>query len=185
QMNPHFFFNALNTIGGFISKSDSKKAKFYISKFAKLMSVTLENSLDDLVTIEDEMKLVENYLHLEQMRENFEFEISIKEDLKDRLIPSLILQPIVENSIKHGFIDLDFKGRIEVYADKDALGNMIVKILDNGHGNDKSTNSQHTSVSSSLTQERLRLLCNDRAEYRMSFPKEGGTIVELKIPNLN
>jgi tetratricopeptide (TPR) repeat protein len=106
QMNPHFIFNSLNSIGDYVQKHDLKAADNYLSKFAKVMRLTLEHSEQKAITLDEDLKALELYMQLESSRLNnkFSYEIRVDKniDRENTLVPPMILQPFVENSIWHG-----------------------------------------------------------------------------------
>src|SRR6218665_221415 len=113
QMNPHFVFNCLAAISAFIMQNGKDEAIRYLSKFSKLMRLTLEFSKESLITIDKEIEALKNYLELEQLRFNHKFDFKISKDPKiedDASTPSLLLQPYVENAIIHGVVPKDGKG---------------------------------------------------------------------------
>jgi len=171
QLNPHFFFNALNSINAFVGKQDTDKAKYYLGKFSKLMRLTLENSQFDYVTLEDELSFLENYMTLEQMNSNnFEFEITVDDDLLDIKIPSMLLQPFVENSIEHAFNGLTEKGKINIEITKTS-DFLKVTIIDNGVGIDnQSINKTHKSVAIELLHKRIKLYSKGQSKIEFSVP---------------
>ncbi|HEY5406707.1 MAG TPA: histidine kinase, partial [Ginsengibacter sp.] len=137
QMNPHFIFNSLNSIGDYISKNNLQAAENYLIKFAKLMRSILENSEQKEVSLADDLKALELYMQLESMRMNNKFTYEIKVDpaidKENTKIPPLILQPFVENSIWHGIAKKEGTGKILVHIEKE--GNMINCIVeDDGIG---------------------------------------------------
>ena len=141
QMNPHFIFNSLNSIGDYISQHDHKSANDYLARFAKVMRMILENSEQKLVSLADDLKALELYMQLEAMRlqNKFRYDILVEEgiDPENILIPPLILQPFVENSIWHGLMKKNGNGRILVSVQKDS--DMLLCIVeDNGIGREKS-----------------------------------------------
>src|SRR5690606_36994453 len=103
QLNPHFIYNSLNSIGDYFSRNDSEAGNDYLAKFAKLMRLTLEYSERKEVTLAEDMKLIELYLQIEGLRLNrkFTFKIHIDSalDPENTLVPPMILQPFIENSI--------------------------------------------------------------------------------------
>src|SRR3546814_12629621 len=105
QMNPHFMFNSLNTLEAFILDKQEKEASHFLNKFSKLLRLVLENSRQQLVSVEKDMKALELYIQLEQIRYDFRLSYSFMTDprlLEDTyLIPPLIIQPFVDNSIFH------------------------------------------------------------------------------------
>jgi ligand-binding sensor domain-containing protein len=197
QMNPHFTFNVMNSIQHFIATKDGEAANRYLSRFSKLIRLILNNSEKSLVPIADEIKALELYLELEAMRfeECFEYSITIDKsiDVLEVEIPSMLIQPYVENSIKHGILTSDRPGIIKIDILKQ---DMFLKctIEDNGIGRSKSyfanKNSAHKSFGTAITQERLaaiNALNNiNLSEKVIDLEDENGnalgTRVEIYIP---
>lgn len=190
QMNPHFFFNVLNSINSFIVKNDKKEAQLYLSKFSRLMRLTLENSQANLIPIKKEIELVENYLALEQVRtKNFTYSIEVDEEIKDKNIPPLMIQPFVENSIVHAFRSINHEGKIHVSL-KQENQNISISISDNGkgiaHSNTK-INPEKSSLALKITRERLNTMFKHKeaiifdalSSDNIEFP---GTLVKFRIP---
>jgi tetratricopeptide (TPR) repeat protein len=182
QMNPHFVFNCLGSISSFIVQNGTDSAIKYLSKFSKLMRLTLEYSKESLIPIDKEMESLENYLELEQLRFNqkFDFSITKSSDIEDDMsLPPLLLQPFVENAIIHGLIPKNEKGiiAIDFSVEKESL---ICTIQDNGIGFDKSKEikenlvSVHKSMALDITKKRLEMM-----EASTSH-KANVTIEELK-----
>jgi len=157
QLNPHFVFNALSSIQGLINKQDIKGANDYLSDFSKLMRESLQNSNKEEVPLQQEMKTLGVYLKLEQLRFGFQFFIKASDNINvyETSIPSLLLQPIIENAVKHGVSSLYEKGCIgvEFFKDNDA---MRVAITDNGSG--FTGNGQQGGFGLKLTEDRIKLL---------------------------
>jgi hypothetical protein len=168
QMNPHFVFNALNSIQDLILMADIRSSNIYLGKFADLMRKTLEYSERDFINLEEEIDLLNNYMELEKLRFeedfNYQFDIRVDEDRMELIaIPSMILQPYIENAIKHGL--LHKKGKkvlwIRFFIHQDVL---VCEIEDNGVGREKSAeiNSRrqksHNSFASKANQNRLELI---------------------------
>lgn len=174
QMNPHFIFNALNSIKGQIANGDSKSARQSITKFAHLMRCTLDISRVDLVSIEEEVNYLDQYLSLEQWinQDVFSYAIEIDESLEETIkIPTMIIQPFVENAIKHAFKNRKDKGQISVNFIKDG-NNVIIKIIDDGVGMSLSNKKVHKSVAISVVKDRLA----------MKYPKFRGKHVIITSP---
>lgn len=135
QLNPHFLFNALASIQNLIAKGMTEKANFYIGKFSALTRQLLEKSQEEMLSLQEEMDLVENYLLMEQLRFNFRFVISPQEGLEmDNIeIPTMLLQPLVENAAKHGVSALAEEGLIVVSL-KVVGHDLLIEIEDNGPG---------------------------------------------------
>ena len=166
QMNPHFVFNCLGSISSFIVQNGTDSAIKYLSKFSKLMRLTLEYSKESLIPIDKEMESLQNYLELEQLRFNQKFDFSItksKEIEDDMALPPLLLQPFVENAIIHGLIPKNEKGNIAIDFSIEKE-NLICTIEDNGIGFDKSKElkenlvSVHKSMALDITKKRLEMM---------------------------
>jgi tetratricopeptide (TPR) repeat protein len=163
QMNPHFLFNSLNSIKLFIIENEKELSTKYLTKFSKLVRLVLENSNKNLISLEEELEATKYYLELEQIRFKNRFDFEINNDA-DALIelPPLVLQPYVENSIWHGIMHLDGKGRIEINT-KETDEGIVLEIKDNGVGRKKSATlkddkEQHQSMGLNITQKRIQSL---------------------------
>jgi hypothetical protein len=161
QMNPHFIFNSLNAIQDFIFQHKTEEANEYLSKFAKLIRAILNQSRKQFATIEEECDLLRMYLELESLRFNnaFEWEMKIGDGIiaSEMLIPSMLLQPVVENSIKHGFKNLKRKGLLRISFEKEN-GFIRCEVEDNGIGRSGEKNMDGKSHALSITTERLIIL---------------------------
>ncbi|CAN5814972.1 hypothetical protein BH10BAC2_BH10BAC2_26450 [soil metagenome] len=190
QMNPHFIFNSLNSISDYISKNDLKNADHYLSKFAKIMRMILENSEQKEVPLADDLKALELYLQLEAARMNnkFSYEIRVAEDIdqENTLVPPLIMQPFVENSIWHGLTKKQGQGKILINIFKE--GNMLnCTVEDNGIGREASateTQSAKKSLGMKITRARIDIinkLKRSNAGVNLTDLAEG-TKVEVILP---
>lgn len=200
QMNPHFFFNALNTIQAFIYANDKLSATQYLSKFSKLTRLILENSEAEQIALANEIKTITIYLELEKMRfvNNFKFEInsSVDIDTENIFIPTMLIQPYVENAIKHGLLHKKGEKVLNINIYKVSQNQICVDIIDNGIGLTKSKeiNSKksyaHKSFSSNANDKRIDLLNKIKGgNYKISieeiFDKDQistGTRVRILIP---
>jgi len=171
QMNPHFIFNAMNSIQSQIGIGKDKEARYYLAKFSRLMRQILDHSSNTTIALQEEIATLENYLLIEQFcnGNRFDYEISVPPNLKTDFIqiPPMILQPFVENAIKHGFRQLDETGRRGKILIKFQVfqGYLECVVLDNGIGRKKAAflnqNTQevsHISVALTITKERLDLM---------------------------
>lgn len=166
QMNPHFVFNCLGSISSFIIQNGTDSAIKYLSKFSKLMRLTLEYSKESLIPIDREIEGLQNYLELEQLRFNqmFDFTITKDDSIEDDMaIPPLLLQPFVENAILHGIVPKKEKGIISV--DFKLAGNKLVcTVTDDGIGFAKSKQLKensvtvHKSMALEITRKRLEVI---------------------------
>jgi len=159
QMNPHFIFNALNSIRSFVLNNDAKQADKFLTKFAKLMRSMLDSSREDYRLLSQEVEVLNNYLSIEQLRfdNQFSYTIEIAEDMEmdDIRIPSFLIQPYVENAIIHGVMNRE-DGEIKINFSRE--DNCVLCVIeDNGCGiqNAEVEDKQHKSVSMSITKERL------------------------------
>ncbi len=196
QMNPHFIFNALNAIQDQIRVEDNKGARHSLSKFSKLMRQVLDSSRTDYISLELELNILENYLNIEKLTRNnsFEYSINLGDDIdpEEEGIPSMIIQPFLENAIIHGIMGLESVGRIAMTFDIENEF-LIVNIKDNGVGREKAKKlksqqaQQHKSVALDVIQRRLENLSsgNNSSYYSIKdIVKENevaGTFVQLKI----
>jgi LytS/YehU family sensor histidine kinase len=137
-MNPHFIFNALSSIQSLsLEPENQSKVSGYISRFSKIMRQSLESTYNDLVSIEEEISFLENYLNIQKMRfpNKFDYQIEMADDLEiDEIkVPSMLLQPFIENSIEHGFKGIEYEGIILIKIFKENSQLKII-ISDNGKG---------------------------------------------------
>jgi ligand-binding sensor domain-containing protein len=138
QMNPHFIFNCLNAIQDFILKNDSESAKHYLSRFSKLIRTTLNNSRKQNIPLAQEIEFLNLYLELERMRFNDKFDYQISADnsvdMENTEVPSMILQPFVENAVRHGKIGgMQTQGKLNIHFSVSG-SELICVIDDNGIG---------------------------------------------------
>ncbi|WP_299162356.1 histidine kinase [uncultured Tenacibaculum sp.] len=194
QMNPHFIFNALNSVNNFIAVNDERSANRYLSEFSVLMRSVLENSDEDFIPLTKEIELLELYVKLEHNRfkDKFEYGISIDEKIKldDYAIPPMLLQPYIENAIWHGLRYKKEKGKLTISMDQYNEENILITIQDDGVGRKKSmeikTKHQLKQKSKGLStiQNRIAIL-NDMYKDKISVSvsdllEDGsGTKVEL------
>ncbi len=142
QMNPHFIFNALNSVNSFIAGNDERTANKYLSDFSLLMRSVLENSEEDFIPLEKEIQLLELYVKLEHFRfkDKFDYTISIDEniDVDQFMIPPMLLQPYVENAVWHGLRYKNEKGLLEINLEQHNPETVKITITDDGIGRSKS-----------------------------------------------
>lgn len=163
QMNPHFIFNSLNVIQNYIYKQDSFNASTYLSQFAELMRMTLNHSRKNTITLDEEIKLLKNYIELQQLRftNKFTYDIYIDEKLDTEFveIPPMLIQPFVENSLEHGLFRNNEYGKITIRFKKNAK-HLQVEIEDNGIGIHESMKfknalKEHESLATVIAKERI------------------------------
>lgn len=197
QMNPHFIFNAMSVIQGYIYENDPSKSSKFLVSFSKLIRLILENSPKEFITIETEIDILDKYLKTQKLRfENrFDFKISVPDELvfKKVLIPPMITQPFVENSIEHGQLNIVDNGHIHIEF-KEQNEMLYVKIEDNGVGRKesekKNSKKDHKSMALNITKERVKIInkkYRSKATVEIGDLQEGkysGTLVELNLPLL-
>jgi two-component sensor histidine kinase len=199
QMNPHFFHNALNTIQSFIYSNDKKNASTFLNKFSKLTRMILEMSEKDKVTLSEEIASILLYLEIERVRFNddFEFKIEIQNHIDQEMIkiPSMILQPYIENAIKHGLLHKSGLKKLQIEF-KQEERYLVITINDNGIGRKRSLElnkikrDKHQSFSTDANETRLNLL--NRGNHRKvlveftdktdNYNNSEGTLVTISIP---
>ncbi len=197
-INPHFIFNCMNSIQHYMNKNDREAANNYLSDFATLVRMTMEDAQEAFINLEEEIKRLDLYLALEKLRfgDKLEYKIAVNGDLDIHSIriPNMILQPYVENAILHGILPKKEKGKINVYFSMVTDTELIIIIEDNGVGlnYDKKHNSvsKHNSFGMKLTEERLDLLNKFSGQhYSVNvmevYNPDGavrGTAVEITLP---
>ena len=167
QMNPHFFYNALNTIQSFILSNDKKQAVSYLSKFSNLTRTILEMTEKETISIAEEVKTLGLYLDIEKARfeEDFNYHILVDNeiDAENIKIPTMLLQPYVENAVKHGLLHKQGEKAVTIHFQKETE-HIKISIDDNGIGRQKSTelnaikNKNHNSFATEAMQNRVNLL---------------------------
>lgn len=157
QFNPHFVFNALSSIQALITKNDLERANKYLSEFSMLLRDSLKNSGKEMVSLVLEIKMLDSYLRLEQLRFGFNYTIDVDESIDQNAIeiPVLLLQPLIENAVKHGISRLYGKGLLAI-SFKGSIHDMVVTISDNGSG--YNTDEVSGGFGLKLTRERIELL---------------------------
>lgn len=196
QMNPHFIFNSLNAIQGFIAQKNEDDAKRYLSRFAKLMRLTLDSSREQHVTLAAEKELLELYLSLTALRydQKFSFEINVDEQLdqEGNGIPPMLIQPFVENAVVHGVAPSEVKSSVVVNIRKTGE-HLYCEVVDTGIGREESrkrklsSSVEHKSAGVDVTKQRLDMI-NSKFGVNTNFlitDNEPGTIVSFNLPLIN
>ncbi|MCG2459603.1 tetratricopeptide repeat protein [Flavobacteriaceae bacterium F89] len=192
QLNPHFIYNSLNSIGDYFSRNDTESGNGYLAKFAKLMRLTLEYSEKKEVTLAEDVNLMELYLQIEALRLDYKFTFKIKIDpnldSENTLVPPMILQPFIENSIWHGISPKKGKGHIDIDIKKD--GDMIHYIVeDDGVGRQfekQSMTKGKTSLGIKITENRIEIINKVKQTTGtvsvLDRPYGNGVKVEVTLP---
>lgn len=191
RMNPHFFFNALASLQSFaINETDNISIAENLSKFSYIMRETLENTYREYVTIHQEADFLSEYLKLQVLRFPDKFEYKIHNLIispEDILIPSMIIQPFIENSIEHGFANIDYKGDLSIiFKNQDNI--TVIEIKDNGRGLNNQIEKSKTYISRAkqIVTDRIYLLnlkLKSHAKFSIENDKNGpGVIVRIELP---
>ncbi|MFZ6012035.1 MAG: histidine kinase [Bacteroidota bacterium] len=167
QMNPHFIFNALNSVNQFVAQNDERTTNRFLSEFSRLMRLVLENSQEDFIPLVKEQEIISLYLKLEhyRFRDKFDYEIKIDEriNLESIEIPPMLLQPYIENAVWHGLRYKETKGHLTLSIGKNAQG-LQVEIVDDGIGRKRSAElktenqKKHNSTGLKNIRERLNII---------------------------
>jgi len=199
QMNPHFLFNCMNSINTMILRDDNTNASKYLTKFSKLVRLMLENSENPKVTLQDEIDMLNAYVALESIRfkGKIEYTLKVSEDIdkETTLIPSMVLQPFVENAIWHGLLNTTKKtGKLSIKVNE-KNDFLHCSILDNGVGREaslklhKKAKLKKKSMGIKITKDRLTLLTKEKIKEVVKFidlkdDKNNalGTQVDILIP---
>lgn len=194
QMNPHFIFNALNSVNHFITQQDERTANKFLSEFSLLMRLVLENSQEDFIPLQKEQEILALYLKLEhyRFRDKFDYAIQIDPDINVESVevPPMLIQPYIENAIWHGLRYKESKGHLKLEFRKSGSG-VVVEISDDGIGRKKSvalktTNQKkHKSTGLKNIHERLDILNKVyKANYKVTVNDNasGGTCVNVFLP---
>lgn len=197
QMNPHFIFNAMNSIQQFTLKNDSDNANLYISKFSTLLRKVLHTSEQNSISLEEEIEQLQLYLDIEKLRVGEDFVYSITADREIEIdalkIPGMLVQPFVENAVKHGLALKEGEKKLTVHYLMPDEHHLNVTITDNGIGRQRSAALKqqqklipHDSKGIQLVQERLQLLEQSKEHQSAilitDLPNHSGTQVTVVIP---
>lgn len=200
QMNPHFIFNCLNSINRYIVKSDQATASLYLTRFAKLIRLILDNSNSKSVTLSNELEALRLYIEMESIRfeKKFSYKITVGEGVQPDsvYVPPLIIQPYVENAIWHGLLHKESAGQLRIHISREETSLLECTIEDDGVGRAKAKELKSKSASTKkslgmkLTEDRLALL-NKQLQAEASVEvvdliasdgEPAGTRVIIKIP---
>lgn len=200
QMNPHFIFNSLNSIQKYILKNEHFEASQYLTKFSRLIRLILDHSNQNTIPLSSELDLLKLYIEMESLRFDHQFDYSLQ--LADNLnaetieVPSMLIQPYVENAIWHGLLHKDTRGRLDIRFSKDENNLLTVTIDDDGIGREKAAELKSKQVlkkksyGMQITEDRIAIINRTQhihATCRITDKKDAlgnptGTTVVLTIP---
>lgn len=192
RMNPHFFFNALTALQRIaLRENDGKTLASNLSKFSNIMRETLESTYKEYVTVRQEVEFLKEYMEIQKMRfpDMFSYQLMVdgEMDTGEVMIPSMILQPFIENSIEHGFAGVNYPGEIRVDF-KQKENTILIEIADNGKGlaPDSGKANEHISRASQIIKDRIYLLnikLKTKANFSIDNNKQGkGVLVTIGLP---
>lgn len=183
QVNPHFLFNTLNSISVLVQKKDFSKAAEMIHRLSDFFRTTLEKSPDHLVPLESELELVGNYLAIEQVR--FEDRLTVRLDVDPRTlgipVPAMLLQPLVENSLRHGINALERPGVITIRS-RLLADRLLLEVRDNGAGCTVQQRESAAGIGLSNVRQRLQQIYDHDFVFRFDGGTGKGVIVTIEIP---
>ena len=175
QINPHFFFNVLSAIQLLVYEKQTEKVSKYITGFSYLMRQVLEGSNQENVSVEEEIKFIKTYLTLEKLSLEFDFEIKCNPEeleIEDIFIPTMLLQPFIENAIEHGLRQSTKEDKkLDVVFTEINQNILKISIQDNGVGRNQERKKQHISRALEITQDRKKLM-KDAFDYEIIDHKD-------------
>lgn len=182
QLQPHFLFNTLNSISALL-QTDTDKADKMLTLLGDFLRLTLERKNDSFLTLEEELKFTEKYLKIEEVRfgDRLKIQFKIQDEILKTKVPNLILQPLVENAIRHGISKNVNKGWIKIIAVK-SKGELELTVLDSGAKIRDSKNDQNKGVGLSNTKLRLKQLYDDNFTLSLNKIEDKGFEVKIRIP---
>lgn len=180
KLNPHFMFNALNTVSALIEE-DPKEAQRVLEAFSFLLRNMVDKSSEQLSTVEEEIHFLKTYAAIEKRRfgEQLQIDFSIEEEVLSAKIPSLILQPLLENAIKHGRNKSDDQIHILISA-RQVASRLLLTLSDEGEGIQERESPSGAGLT--ITRERLNTLYGEDADFTITNKAPSGTIVTLNLP---
>ncbi len=183
QLNPHFLFNALNTLSALLN-SRPDRADRMLMKLSHFLRVSLAKRREELTPLGQEVQLMEDYIDLERLRfdEDLQVSIEVPEDCSKALVPAFILQPLLENAFKHGLAGRRTGGMIRLRALLDQ-GTLVVEVQDNGRGPSSAVNpTSGTHLGLQITRARLQRHFGTDHDFQLEFLPQGGALARIRLP---
>lgn len=201
ELNPHFLFNSLNGVAGLVRRGENAAAVGMLSRLSDLLRITLTRDRDPEVELRRELDLLEAYLEIEEMRfgNRLEVEFDIEDGVRSATVPPLLLQPLVENAIRHGIARRPGPGRVTVSARRDG-DELVLGVTDSGPGlapaprgnggpggngrpgDDGGPDTERAGIGLTNVRKRLREIYADRGALRLDEHPDGGTIATIRLP---
>ncbi len=183
ELNPHFLFNALNSVSALIRRNDKDAATSMVARLAELLRATLDRGSAPTMTLGDELKLLRLYVEIEKVRfgNRLNFEVDVPPSLNGALVPTLALQPLVENAVRHGIASNKNGGTVAVRARREN-GSLMVDIQDTGPGVGLVGVQAREGVGMANTRDRLRQLYGPAAGITLVNAPAGGAVCRFWLP---
>jgi len=180
QLNPHFLFNTLNAISSLVER-DPRGVRKMIARLGELLRHTLEETESQEIVLERELELLRRYLDIMEVRFQGKLEATVDadEDVKRALVPNLILQPLVENALKHGVSASDGRGRVEVSAARSG-DQVVLTVRDHGPGPGDAAYDNGVGLTNTIA--RLDQLYKSRQRFSLKPAPDGGSVAEIRLP---
>jgi hypothetical protein len=183
QLNPHFLFNSLNAVSTLVLDGNAPAATQMLAQIAELLRGSLDQEVTPEVPLSQEMAFTEQYLAIEQTRlgERLQVELSIPPETLDAMVPSMLLQPLVENAVRHGVAQLVEGGTVAI-AIALQVGRLRIVIRNSGPRGGERQNDHSSGIGLSNTAERLQTLYGTNHSFSLHWPADGGCEVRLELP---
>jgi signal transduction histidine kinase len=183
ELQPHFLFNALNAISGLVRRGDNEAAVTMLARLGTLLRRTLDGHGTQEARLGEELDLLEQYLAIERVRfgDRLDVSVEVEASLFDALVPTLVLQPIVENALRHGLARTPGAGTVRVSAEREN-GSLVLSVRDSGPGFAAASNGNHQGVGLSNTRARLEQLYGAAGRLDTGPAPEGGASVRITLP---
>lgn len=182
QLNPHFLFNTLHAISSLVER-DPRGVRRMIARLSELLRYSLDGGNENEVGLMREIDFLERYLEIMQIRfeGQLEIDVEIDDDARDAMVPSLILQPLVENAVKHGVEKISDAGKIRIVARRDG-DRLVMTVSDNGPGPAKIAKLDEAGVGLANIRQRLGQLYGTEASLTLAESPSGGTVAQIAMP---
>lgn len=184
QLHPHFLFNTLNAISALAYRNPTMAART-IAELSDLLRFSLKSNKEQEISLKTELEFLRKYLQIQQtlLEERLIVNWNVNSETLEAAVPNMILQPLVENSIRHGIAPMENGGRVEITAARQN-GSLYLSVRDDGAGlsSENGTSPPGEGLGIANTRARLRHLYGDAQNFRLSEPPDGGTVVNLTIP---
>jgi two-component system, LytTR family, sensor kinase len=186
QLNPHFLFNTLNAVSTLTIQNNPLAANHMIGQLAAFLRMTLEEGETTELPLSREVSMTVQYLQIEKARlgERLELQLAIAPEVRDVLVPNMLLQPLVENAIRHGIAPAAAGGRLMIHANR-VDKRIQIRITDDGIGmkiRSREDEAHRGGMGLATTVERLRVLYGDDHRFAVRWPQQGGCQVEIELP---